>query len=609
MAGFSYVPIKSDHDCTRTHSTNSRFSPSLTQIDKWGITVKFAKKALLLALIPSLILSGNLASAADTPDEQFVVAAPPTNDRYTGINLADEGFAKYSASLLEAMTADGTSGESRILTKTSCSKIGDTGCESEKYFQYNALLGSCDSQLTTNCIARVFATDQTGKEVAARVIGAFPGKTKYTYAGDPSVGLPEGSSALIVEFPGISHQGGNEFLVIAYMTGHRGFNEKQFEVENFNSSIVAISRVDGACKAPDPEPNLRADSKLQGRAMRQGGCDKGNNNATASACAMTSNTQCAKPWTLPSDLTFGLSLKLHEKIKGWLHGRLSEAVATITAASDGDQLLTIQGKPSIVPGIHAWYKKSDFPAPLKKFYSNYPQVLLDTNGAGWPSSDGKTSDGPDGLPYSILKEGFGYNEGSFNEVLAWINAAGDKATYAPTIWSFRSMQSTQFENCMKGSDSLSGIVSTNSTMYVGTPPTFDQESQSLDYKVMSPHSLPNGQEFKGSYDLVIKSEVARCIYGFSSAPVSAKISILSADGTTQVATTIFNERNGWMYLTARGFTFSSPTVRVKLTQESAQASTSPATATKKITITCIKGKSSKKVTAIKPACPSGWKKK
>ncbi|MDE3228184.1 MAG: hypothetical protein KGL47_06700, partial [Acidobacteriota bacterium] len=72
-----------------------------------------------------------------------------------------------------------------------------------------------------------------------------------------------------------------------------------------------------------------------------------------------------------------------------------------------------------------------------------------------------------------------------------------------------------------------------------------------------------------------------------------------------VATTTFNERNGWMYLVARGFTFSSPTVRVKLIQEAAPVSASP----KKSTITCMKGKSSKKFSAVNPACPSGWKKK
>jgi hypothetical protein len=41
---------------------------------------------------------------------------------------------------------------------------------------------------------------------------------------------------------------------------------------------------------------------------------------------------------------------------------------------------------------------------------------------------------------------------------------------------------------------------------------------------------------------------------------------------------------------------------------SPSASAKPATP-KKITITCFKGKTSKKVTAVKPTCPTGYKKK
>jgi NADH-quinone oxidoreductase subunit M len=68
-------------------------------------------------------------------------------------------------------------------------------------------------------------------------------------------------------------------------------------------------------------------------------------------------------------------------------------------------------------------------------------------------------------------------------------------------------------------------------------------------------------------------------------------------------------------LGAYGFTFSSPTVRVKLTQEAALAPTPSPVATvkpaaaKKATITCVKGKTSKKVTAVNPKCPTGYKKK
>lgn len=565
------------------------------------------KKIVIAVFLPLALLAGNVAVAADKPDEQFAVANPPTNDRYTGINLADGFFATISFSNLQARTASGTSPDSRLLTRTICKEIGGEGCEGDKYFKYGALLGNCDSNLTTDCITKVSATDAEGKEITGRLIEAFPGDTPLIYKGDPSIDLPTGSSAFIVEFPGIVHGGGKEFLIVAHMSGSRGFGASKFSLENFNSGIFAISRVAGNCTTPQPDSEIRSDHILAGNQIGGGGCNPEAPGAQKPICVMSSATQCAVPWTLPLDTTFGISFKLKTKVKGWLHGRLKDSIATINTANDGDQLLTIQGKPSVVPGIHAWYPKNNLPPVLRNFYANKSQLVVDTTGGGWPSSDGKFSTAPDGVPYSILKLGSDYNEGSFAETLAWIDAVGDKATYAPTVWAFRSIEAQGYESCMRGSASLSGLVSTNSTMYIGSPPTFDKKSQSLDYKVMSPHYLPNGEEFKGSYDLVIRSDVARCIYGFTNAPVSATISILSSDGTSQVATTTFNERNGWMYLIARGFTFSAPTLRVKLTQSVAPSKKSPTATLKKSTITCVKGKSSKKVTSIKPLCPSGWK--
>jgi hypothetical protein len=571
------------------------------------------KKFVAIALLPLLVASGNFASAADTPDEQFKVLAPPTNDRYTGINLADGFFASVAFSSLEAKTGTTDSPESPLLTRTSCKKVGDVGCEAERYFQYGALLGECNLNVKTDCITKITATNAAGKEITGRYVEAFPGETALTYIGDSLIDLPTGSSAFIVEFPGIKHQGGSEFLVVAYMAGHRGVKESNFTLDSFESGIFAISRVLGRCSTPRPDSNIRSDHSPSGRQISGGGCGADESGTPSLICVMSSASHCALPWSLPLDVTFGLSFKFHTKIKGWLHGRLMDAVTTIGTADNGDQLLSIQGKPSVVPAIHAWYPKNNLPSALRNFYADKSPLSLDAGGGGWASSDGKFANGPDGLPYSVLKLGSNYNAGSFDETLAWINSVGDKATYAPTAWAFRSIEGKEYESCMRGSSSLSGLVSTNSTMYVGNPPTFDKASQSLNYKVMSPHYLPNGEEFKGSYDLIIRSDVARCIYGFSKAPVSATISILSSDGSSQVATTTFNERDGWMYLVARGFTFSSPTIRVKLSQEAAPMAVVPKLpskiAPKKTTITCVKGKTSKKVSAVKPACPAGWKKK
>lgn len=581
--------------------------------------MRVLKKLVVTLVLPLALISGTVAQAVDAPGEQFIIGNPPTNERYTGINLSDDQATRNTYSALEAFTADGTSPGSRMLTRVVCKKVGTPECGPEKYMQYEAQLSMCNAKVTSDCVIEVYARDESGREFIGRYVEDFPGSSEFSYEGNPEINLPTGSSTFIVDFPDVPHAGGTQYLVVVWLQGDRGFNESKFKLGNFSSGIFAVSKKAGRYSVTKPETIVRPDFRVSGRQASQGGFNMDQSVSRRASCAQTSTTVCLLPWSLPLNVTFGYTLKLHEGIAGWLHGRISEAQSKITTAADGDQVITIEGKPTTVPGIYAWFKKSEYPTPLEKYYATRPIEEVNASGLGWQSLDGTINNGPDGLPYSIMKENFGYDEGGFAEVLAWIASLSDKATYSQNVWAVKSMDSGQFANCGKGSATLSGLVTTNSTMYIGKPPTFDNESQSLDYKVVSPHYLPSGEEFKGSYDLVIRSDVARCIYGFSSAPVSAKITILSSDGTTQVATTIFNERNGWMYLTARGFTFSSPVVRVKLTQEVAPTPTPTPTpsvtpkpiavAVKKLTITCIKGKSIKKVSAIKPVCPSGWKKK
>jgi hypothetical protein len=71
-----------------------------------------------------------------------------------------------------------------------------------------------------------------------------------------------------------------------------------------------------------------------------------------------------------------------------------------------------------------------------------------------------------------------------------------------------------------------------------------------------------------------------------------------------VATIVVNEKNGWLTLAAYNFTFSAPTVSVKLTQDKPKGATPAKPMIKKLT--CVKGKIIKKITATK--CPAGYKK-
>jgi hypothetical protein len=127
--------------------------------------------------------------------------------------------------------------------------------------------------------------------------------------------------------------------------------------------------------------------------------------------------------------------------------------------------------------------------------------------------------------------------------------------------------------------------------------------------------------FRGYYNLKMTTETARCIYDFKPIPIQATISVVTQEGEKIVGTTVVKANDDWIELTAANFEFSSPVLRVRLSDKidpvkpvveptlSPTPSPTPIAIAKKVTITCTKGKISKKVSAIKPTCPKGFKKK
>jgi hypothetical protein len=275
----------------------------------------------------------------------------------------------------------------------------------------------------------------------------------------------------------------------------------------------------------------------------------------------------------------------------------------IRAISKGVSI-SIEAEPVTVPVVGLLEDKSKIPSAITSKYEN-------VGGFSW--SRGSYNPATSNKLLMISPD----SQEAFDALQAWKDLIKDRANASPTAWAVRTLNlGSSNPACFVDSTQLVGIVTTNSMVYLGSPPTFDRENQSLDYKVASPHYTSKGEVFKGTYDLQIKSEVARCLYGFSNAPISAKISIISESGEPSVATTVVNENNGWMKMAAYGFTFSSPTVRVKLSQEVAAPLPTPEMTTQAVapiklkkTITCVKGKLTRKVTAISPKCPSGYKKK
>jgi hypothetical protein len=297
-----------------------------------------------------------------------------------------------------------------------------------------------------------------------------------------------------------------------------------------------------------------------------------------------------------------MSVQLAQKVSGWFHGRIALPQISV-AASGAGQIVSIEAEPVKVSTLDFTIPNAQIPESVRKV------IFADVDWGVMGAPNGGTQTMLNGLSDPQTMQ-------IMNDMLPTI---GDKATKTTQYWSYRALntwQNPEIQKCTKSKDELGGVVTTNALTYSAGPPTFNKNTGSLEYKVASPHFEANGAVAQGTYDLAINSTVARCIYEFSSAPIQAEISITTSDGEKKVATTIVNEKNGWLYLSAKGFTFSSPTINVKLSQEKVVAPTPSATpvatvtvAKKSVTITCVKGKTTKKVSGTSPKCPTGYKKK
>ena len=558
----------------------------------------------VVLLISVALIAPTLAHGADSYDEQHLASPAPAKN-FQGYLLQDSAEITRFNSGFISFKVNSAQGVESI---TACSSLGQSGCEFTSKQFYRAILPKCDSVNTVDCITKVFAKTDDGKELDIQPAGIFADKGKYDFQGDPSQNLPTGGGAILVKIPDAPHAGGDLYLIKSEMVGVRDTNNSptaKFLMQRMQTGIFAIAIEKGtfgfSSMSTDPKQYPTTDWLI--------GAPVGNPPETGK-CVMSSVTECAKGFPLPQNVAFGLQFRMNNQLNGWLHGRMKAPSITLVKEAAGTQLLTVQANAIKVPLIDVWVNNDAMPAGLKNYYSGIPN---------WGSTTFGTKDQPLS-EIALRRDGNdGNNANTMKEFVNWLPVIGDKAQGMPTAWMLKTMISfgdTKNESpCFAKSNGFAGVVSTNAAQYLDGPPSFDKNEGVLDYKVAAPHLTSTGDVFKGTYDLVMSSVVARCLYGFSQAPIGATISIVSESGEPNIATTLVREKDGFLNLAAYNFTFSSPTARVKLTQEAAPAPTpSPAAtvkpaAAKKATITCVKGKTSKKVTAVNPKCPTGYKKK
>jgi hypothetical protein len=492
-----------------------------------------------------------------------------------------------------------------------CKSTQDADCKNADQYTYNSILPTCLDSSQVDCVEALTAISSTGEELSGKFSQYTTNSHPNNFEANPALGIPANANPGIWEIPGAAHAFGDKYTVNVSINGaiYRG----GLPTQSLSALVTPVSVLPGGAGPYQAKCSSWVDTARGGHYNNQ--CNNWiTPNGATYKCSdvrgdyLNGNPDCLLPHAFPKNYKFKLSIRLKTEPVTWFHGRLVNPQIAIDKLATGIRL-SVAAEPVKVPIAAHGDLWANLPQAVTSFWNKCETTYTQDfrcSGAGNYSTPLPQRTGTMLLPP--------YGNSALEAINVLATVTGDKAVAAPDSWTFNTLASgNNASACFTKGEGVKGIVTTNSTAYSAGPPVF--EDQSLNYKVASLHYNPDGSVFKGTYNLVIRSDVARCLYSFSSAPVQASIQIVTDDaGASNVATTVASERNGWLYLNASNFTFSSPTIKVKLSQEApAKADPAPsATATpaaKKSTITCVKGKTTKKVTAVKPVCPKGYKKK
>jgi hypothetical protein len=490
--------------------------------------------------------------------------------------------------MAQAMDA-GTAVETPEATRL-CDEFNTRGCnlQGNSNLGVNSIIPVC-AAVIENCINKLQITKPDGTKVDAKFVRYFKGKT---FVGIPELGMPGGSRTSLWEAPGATNAGGTDlYLVNAKVMWH--YVNGSATVNLFSASVYAVKE--------------KSDSRFKDSGIYVGPAFQGKFASVTETgeiiydgtCVATEAGNCAQRVEYAPGTRVKLEMTLSNKVTGWLHGRISNPDISVLPIDATYNKLAVDANVVDVPMMYAAFNKSEM---TKSFLDNYERSM--NTGRGF-------------YGVSFWKQ-FPPSSPFATEIVTTLaESIKNTATELHSYWDLASLPNISNNACMSDTSKLIGFVTTNAMAYAGNAPSWD--GNTLEYKVAGLHYLPDGKTLtSGTYDLAMRSDTARCLYGFTDAPLSASIAVTSAEGEQKVATTVLNEKNGWLYLAAYGFSFSASTIKIKLTQEkpkevvpSPAPSVSP-TVTKAVamkSIKCLKGKTLKTVKGINPKCPAGYKQK
>jgi len=391
------------------------------------------------------------------------------------------------------------------------------------------------------------------------------GETQYRdYFIHPDTGLPRGGYAKVWNLPGATHGGGDSYLVGAGVDYYKNVNpDKVSQV-----FLIGIAPV-----------------KLGKSIVKPQGIWPFN---------------YGERYNFPSEIELQVKIRMGDfasAVGSWFNGRILDPKIRIENST-----ITLAGTPTRVLAARTGLISCE----NRPLIAMYREMCLKRN----PSLAG--SRGSTGIPPSIeaaTNPSELFPKGIFAYFEPLLKPVGFTSEWNGLTWGVTGSGSCQI------SPGKIAIVSSNATLYSVFPPAWDENEQTLSYRVGSLHLDHKGEIHRGHFNLAVPRDFAECLWGNNLSGARASVSITNVDGTKNIATSSLTQDDQMVYFKVAGFTFSTPQIKVKLETAKPVPTPTPVTTpsakpiAKKITINCIKGKTSKKVTAVTPKCPSGYKKK
>ena len=489
-----------------------------------------------------------------------------------------------------------------------CDGPKDPNCDPKKYpnAQFRALSAfyHCTSITDLNCISNFYVIDPKGNSAEATYLREFPEVPGIPESNDASTWYPKGGSSPLYKFTSDT---------ATYYFLPTGVTERDWTVENgswgrasqsFHFGIQVGTLFEGVKGPTKPKlkevPYSLPDGTVGKRVEFSRDTVAGFDAPCNSWLAIDDNA-CFVGGSFPSGYRYRIVFQLPADAGYFLNGRIENPIAFTEPLPKGRRVV-IEGAPAKLFSVGGLLPKSVL---TKKTYdyimgTRYAQNLVQAP-ADFPPIENQYP-------------------GLLNEMLPYY---GDRTTFEIEAWTLKSSNSLgRFtrECTDQSKGQILGITSSNATAFNNDPPVLDPVTKVLSYEVAAPHFGVDGKSVNvGHYYMNMNANFVKCILGVDQVPLYAQVGITYGGNTEEVMTASVSQDKDWLRMKVDNFHYSAPKLQIKFEQPASApivqpipATNSPtksASAKKLSTITCAKGKTTKKVTAVNPVCPNGYKKK